>query len=165
MLSEKRVIQMTRMAIDEEKEARYYIPVANISKRDYIGVYGVLSFVVGTITYAAIYVGIAALLFNTVIGNIDQITIMLFGLLGILGYLFYLFTYMTITRHRAAKRYDRGKRALERRLTNIKMLEEIYIEEEENRSPTISMEALNEALPIEALSAELPEGQGEEETL
>lgn len=165
MLSEKRVIQMTRMAIEEQEEARYYIPVANISKRDYLGAYGILSFIVGTITYAAIFVGVMAALFNSVIGNIDQMTVILIGTLGLLGYLFYLFFYIVLTRRRAAKRYDRGKRALDRRMIAIRELEDIYIEEEENRSPTISMEALDEALPMEALSAELPADQADRDTL
>ena len=165
MLSEKRVIQMTRMAIDEKENARFYGSVANISKRDYIGAKGTVAFIVGTITYGVIFLAIMAALFNTVIGNIDQVTIMLIGVLGLLGYLFYLFFYMAISRRRAARRYDRGKAALDRRIGDIKRLEDIYIEEEENRSPTISMEALDEALPMEALSAELPDERNSQESL
>ncbi len=153
---------MTRMAMEEEKEARFYIPVANISKRDYMGVYGVLAFIIGTITYAAFFLGVMAVLFNTVITNIDESTILFIGIIGASGYLFYLFLYIILSKRRAGKRYVRGKAALEKRLNNIKKLEDLYIEEEENRSPTISMEALNEALPMEALKAELPT-QGDEE--
>ena len=153
---------MTRMAMEEEKEARYYIPVANISKRDYMGVYGVLAFIIGTVTYAAFFLGVMAVLFNTVITNIDEATVLFIGTVGLLGYLFYLFLYIFLSKRRAGKRYVRGKAALEKRLKNIKKLEDIYIEEEENRSPTISMEALNEALPLEALQAELP-AQGDKE--
>ncbi len=148
---------MTRMAIEDEKEARYYNPVANISKRDYMGAYGVLAFIIGTITFAAIFIGIMAALFNSFIENIDQATILMIGMIGLLSYFIYVVLYIAITRRRAAKRYDRGRAALVKKLEAIKELEEIYIEEEENRSPTISMEALNEALPVEALSAELPD--------
>lgn len=142
MLSEERVIQMTKMAIEENEDARYYIPVANISKKDYVGAYGVIAFIIGTIIYAAIFLGVMALLFNTVIVNVDETTILLIGMLGLLGYLFHLFFYMFLTKRRAVKRYNKGKAALERRMVAIKELEDIYAREEENRSPTISMEDL-----------------------
>ncbi len=142
MLSEERVIQMTRMAMEESKDARYYIPVANISKKDYVGAYGVIAFIIGTIIYAAIFLGIMALLFNTVIINVDETTILLIGVLGVLGYLFHLFFYMLLTKRRAAKRYNKGKAALERRMEALNKLEDIYAREEENRSPTITMEDL-----------------------
>ncbi len=146
MLSEKRVIKMTRMAMDEKNDARYYLPVANISKKDYVGAYGVVAFIIGTITYAAILLGVMAVLFNSVIVNIDETLILLIGVLGILGYLFHLFLYIFFTRRRAAKRYKVGREALERRIRSIRELEEIYIEEEENRSPTISMQDMEELI-------------------
>lgn len=147
----------------EEDDARYYIPVANISKRDFLGVYGIEAFIVGSITFAAAFAGVVAVLFNMVIVSIDQTVILLVGMLGILGYLFYIFLYITLVRRKAAKRYDRGKEALVKRIEAINELEEIYIEEEESRSPTISMETLNEALSVEALSAELPQKPDEKE--
>ena len=103
---------MTRMAMEEEKEARFYIPVANISKRDYMGVYGVLAFIIGTVTYAAFFLGVMAVLFNTVITNIDEATVLFIGTVGLLGYLFYLFIYIFLSKRRAGKRYVRGKAAL-----------------------------------------------------
>ncbi len=133
---------MTRMAMDEQNDARYYSPVANISKRDYMGAYGVIAFIIGTIVYAAIFLGVMAVLFNTVIVNLDETLVLLTGVIGILGYLFHLFLYIYLTRRRAAKRYTKGRAALERRMAAIKELENIYAEEEENRSPTISMEDL-----------------------
>ena len=146
MLSEKRVIQMTRMAMDEKKDARYYVPVANISKKDYIGAYGVVAFIIGTITYAAIFLGVMAVLFNTVIVNVDETLVLLVAVLAVIGYLFHLFFYIFFSRRRAAKRYKIGREALERRIASIKKLEEIYVEEEENRSPTISMEDMEDLI-------------------
>ena len=146
MLSEKRVIKMTRMAMDEKNDARYYAPVANISKKDYMGAYGVVAFIIGTITYAAVFIGVMAVLFNSVIVNVDETLILLIGVLAILGYLFHLFLYIFFTRRQAAKRYKVGRAAIERRMADLKELEELYIEEEENRSPTISMETMEELM-------------------
>ena len=128
--------------MEEQKDARYYIPVANISKKDYVGAYGVIAFIIGTVIYGAVFLGIMALLFNTVIVNVDEVTVLLIGVLGLLGYLFHLFFYMMLTRKRAIKRYARGKAALERRLAAIDELSDMYAREEESRSPTISMEDL-----------------------
>ncbi|MCR5099061.1 MAG: hypothetical protein K6B14_08960 [Lachnospiraceae bacterium] len=146
MLSEKRVIKMTRMAMDEKNDARYYYPVANISKKDYVGAYGVVAFIIGTITYAAIFLGVMAVLFNSVIVNIDETLVLLIGVLAVLGYLFHLFLYIFFTRRRAARRYKVGREALERRMKSIRELEEIYVEEEENRSPTISMQDMEDLI-------------------
>ena len=146
MLSEKRVIKMTRMAMDEKNDARYYAPVANISKKDYMGAYGVVAFIIGTITYAAIFIGVMAVLFNSVIVNIDETLILLIGVLAILGYLFHLFLYIFFTRRQAAQRYKVGRAVIERRMADLKELEELYIEEEENRSPTISMETMEDLM-------------------
>ena len=132
--------------MDEKKDARYYVPVANISKKDYIGAYGVVAFIIGTITYAAIFLGVMAVLFNTVIVNVDETLFLLVAVLAVIGYLFHLFLYIFFTRRRAAKRYKIGREALERRIASIKKLEEIYIEEEENRSPTISMEDMEDLI-------------------
>ena len=132
--------------MDEKNDARYYAPVANISKKDYMGAYGVVAFIIGTITYAAIFIGVMAVLFNSVIVNIDETLILLIGVLAILGYLFHLFLYIFFTRRQAAKRYKVGRAAIERRMADLKELEELYIEEEENRSPTISMETMEELM-------------------
>ena len=132
--------------MDEKNDARYYAPVANISKKDYMGAYGVVAFIIGTITYAAIFIGVMAVLFNSVIVNVDETLILLIGVLAILGYLFHLFLYIFFTRRQAAKRYKVGRAAIERRMADLKELEELYIEEEENRSPTISMETMEELM-------------------
>ncbi len=132
--------------MDEKKDARYYVPVANISKKDYIGAYGVVAFIIGTITYAAIFLGVMAVLFNTVIVNVDETLVLLVAVLAVIGYLFHLFFYIFFSRRRAAKRYKIGREALERRIASIKKLEEIYVEEEENRSPTISMEDMEDLI-------------------
>ena len=132
--------------MDEKNDARYYAPVANISKKDYMGAYGVVAFIIGTITYAAIFIGVMAVLFNSVIVNIDETLILLIGVLAILGYLFHLFLYIFFTRRQAAKRYKVGRAVIERRMADLKELEELYIEEEENRSPTISMETMEDLM-------------------
>ena len=87
-----------------------------------------------------------AVLFNTVIVNVDETLVLLVAVLAVIGYLFHLFFYIFFSRRRAAKRYKIGREALERRIASIKKLEEIYVEEEENRSPTISMEDMEDLI-------------------
>ena len=139
MLSEQRVIHMTHMAIDEEKHSRDYMSVININKKDYLSWYGLVAFLVGTITYLAFFAAVVAVVLHFVLDNITSLFVLMLSLLGIIGYLMYLYIYMSSTRKWARKQYERGKRALKRRVADWERLEQIYREEEESKSPTVTI--------------------------
>ena len=142
MLNENRVRHMTHMAMDEKKNSRKYMSVVNLSKADYLSLNSLLAFLLGTITYAVLYFIIVAVLFNTVVSNISIMVFVLLLLIGVLGYLMYLYVFMTHWKKRASKRYNIGKRALNDRVQDWEALENLYVEEEENKSPTIAMKDL-----------------------
>jgi hypothetical protein len=70
-------------------------------------------------------------------------------LIGILGYLMYLYVFMGSQKRAAKERYRIGKAALKERIEDWDILEEMYIREEESKSPTMVMENLSEYLPVE----------------
>ena len=150
MLSEERVIHMTRMAMDEEKNADRYTSVINITKKDYLSWHGLVSFLLGTITYVVFFGAMVAALLHKILDNITIPLVMLLALLGVIGYLLYLYLYMSSSRRWAKRQYEAGRKALHHRISDWDRLEEIYIEEEENKSPTMTIAPVEE-LPEEEL--------------
>lgn len=144
MLNEERVRHMTHMAMMEKKNMKDYVPVTNISKSDFLSLSSILAFLLGTITYVGFYFVVIAVLFNTLLQNINALVLILLMLIGILGYLMYLFAFMTGARKRAKQQYRQGRKALNERVHDWDVLEGLYLQEEENRSPTIAMKDLEQ---------------------
>ena|GEM_PF-666645 len=144
MLNEERVRHMTHMAMMEKKKLKDYGPVTNIAKSDFLSLNSMLAFLLGTITYVAFYSAIVAILFNTLLDNINTMVFVLLLLIGILGYLMYLYIFMTRAKKRAKHNYKVGRRALNERVHDWEVLEQIYLAEEERKSPTIAMKDLQQ---------------------
>ena len=142
MLNQERVRHMTHMAMKEKEFSRDYMSVVNMSKKDYLSMCATRAFILGTLTYAFIYFLLIYALFQTLLGNIDTLVVVMLVLIGILGYLMYLYVFMTGQKRVATRRYNRGKAALNERIEDWNILEEMYIAEEENKSPTMVMEEI-----------------------
>lgn len=149
MLNQERVRHMTHMAMKEKKYSREYMSVVNTSKQDYLSMHATKAFILGTITYAFIYLLTVYALFQTLLENLDKLVIVMLGLIGILGYLMYLYVFMGSKRRAAKEAYRMGKEALNERIEDWNTLEEMYIKEEENKSPTMVMDSLTEYLSTE----------------
>lgn len=149
MLNQERVRHMTHMAMKEKKYSREYMSVVNTSKQDYLSMHATKAFILGTITYVFIYLLAVYALFQTLLENLDKLVIVMLGLIGILGYLMYLYVFMRSKRRAAKEAYRIGKAALSERIEDWNTLEEMYIKEEENKSPTMVMDSLAEYLPTE----------------
>ena len=141
---------MTHMAMKEKKYSREYMSVVNTSKQDYLSMHATKAFILGTITYVFIYLMAIYALFQTLLGNIDKLVVVVLGLIGILGYLMYLYVFMGSKRRAAKEAYRQGKAALSERIDDWNTLEEMYIKEEESKSPTMVMDSLAEYLPTDA---------------
>ncbi len=105
-----------------------------------------------------------AVVLHFVLDNITALFVLMLSLLGIIGYLMYLYIYMSSTRKWARKQYERGKRALKRRVADWERLEQIYQEEEESKSPTVTIatqEVLEELKETEEAAAEDEEEEEE----
>lgn len=156
MLNEERVRHMTHMAMMEKKKIKDYGPVTNIAKSDYLSLNSIFAFLLGTVTYVAFYFVLIAVLFNTVLENINVMVLVLLLLIGVLGYLMYLFVFMTKSKRNAKHRYKIGKKALNERIHDWEVLEQIYLEEEESKSPTIAMKDLQQIHQLDVEEAPLP---------
>ncbi|MCR5545631.1 MAG: hypothetical protein K6F30_04050 [Lachnospiraceae bacterium] len=163
MLNEERVRHMTHMAMMEKKKGKEYGSVTNISKSDFLSLNGLLSFLLGTFTYLLFYVMIVGILFNTVLKNISVLVLTLLVLIGVLGYLMYLYVFMTKSKKRAKKRYKVGRRALKQRVRDWDILEQLYINEEESKSPTIAMKDLQELHQLDDFEEELIDDELEDD--
>ena len=149
MLNQERVRHMTHMAMKEKEYSREYLSVVNTSKQDYLSMHATKAFILGTITYVFIYLLVVYALFQTLLGNIDKLVVVMLGLIGILGYLMYLYVFMRSKRRAAKEAYRMGKAALNERIEDWNTLEEMYIKEEESKSPTMVMDSLAEYFPVE----------------
>ncbi|MCR4674356.1 MAG: hypothetical protein K5675_05035 [Lachnospiraceae bacterium] len=163
MLNEKRVRHMTHMAMMEKKKLKDYGPVTNIAKSDFLSMNSLFAFLLGTVTYAVFYFLIIAILFNTVVTNINGLVLSLLLIVGVLGYLMYLYVYMSKAKKRAKKKYKRGRRALKERISDWDELERLYIDEEESKSPTIAMKDLQELHQLDNFEEEIFEEDEQEE--
>lgn len=167
MLNEERVRHMTHMAMMEKKNMKDYVPVTNISKSDFLSLSSILAFLLGTITYVGFYFLVIAVLFNTLLLNLNALILILLMLIGILGYLMYLFVFMSRSKKRAKQRYRVGRKALNERVHDWDVLEGLYLEEEENRSPTIAMKDLEQLhqLDVSIKDQEIPQEEPEADEL
>ena len=149
MLNQERVRHMTHMALKEKELSKEYMSVINTSKQDYLSMNGTKAFILGTVTYIFIYFLVVFALFHTLLGNLNKMVVVMLALIGILGYLMYLYVFMGSQRRAAKERYRIGKAALKERIEDWNILEEMYIREEESKSPTMVMDRLDEYLPVD----------------
>ena len=145
---------MTHMAMKEKKLSRAYMSVVNTSKQDYLAMNGTRAFILGTVTYLFLYFLLVFTLFHTLLGNLDKLVVVMLVLIGIMGYLMYLYVFMGSQKRAAKERYRIGKVALKERIEDWNILEEMYIREEESKSPTMVMDRLEEYLPADDIRDE-----------
>ncbi len=135
MLSEERVKLMTRMAMFEKKEGRKMQPAERYTKKDYLSLCTMRGFVVGSLVYAAVYLGVLAWLFSAVVVNISMMLFLLCIILGVLCYVLYLFFYLRIVRRRAELRYRQGRELVKQYRGALQRLLQFYEKEEALKSP------------------------------
>ena len=135
MLNEKRVIQMTKLAIFEETEERDLQPAIQYAKKDYVSSRVLIAVLAATALYAGVYAGICAYLLLGVMESITIEDILTVLLLGVLVYAVFIFMEITIARKRARKEYDRSKEKLTTLRKGYRTLAGMYEEEEAERSP------------------------------
>ncbi len=135
MLNEKRVLHMTKMAMLEDEQSRLLRPAIRYHKKDYVSLCTIGGFFVGSILYAALYVGVLMVLASTVFVNISLILIILVILLGILLYAVFLYFYLGAVRAHAKKQYEKGHKIVKVLRKDYMELQQMYVEEEESRIP------------------------------
>lgn len=135
MLNEKRVKHMTQMSIYENKEAKHYTEVMNISHKDYVMLHAILGFIEGTLIYAMIVLLVMILLFSTVFENLNTVLIILFSLLILIGYVLFIYWHQQRVKKRASIHYKQARRKLKNVKEHWNQLEKLYEEEEQSKTP------------------------------
>ena len=135
MINEERVKHMTRMAIYEKKYGAEIQPMLKYSKKDYVGLHGLGSFVAGTIFVCVVYGAIVAAVLAAYIENLSTTLIMLLGLIGVLSYSVYIIIHVFLSRRRATRIYNRGRKRIKELSGAYSILEELYDDEEMDKAP------------------------------
>ncbi len=135
MLSEQRVMHMTKMAMIEDKQVRKLGPAIHYRKRDYLSLCTLGGVFLGTLIYAALYAGLIVLLVSTLVVNIHLVGLILGILLGLVLYILYMYYYLRMVRRHAAKRYDEGVTLLRHLRKDYRELREMYQEEDLSKIP------------------------------
>lgn len=134
MINEERVRHMTKIAIYEKEEGRSLAPMMHYSRKDYLALHTILSFITGTVFYLLLYAGTVMLLLMEVLPNLHTILVIIGAVIGFLVYIIYMYFYLRLMHRRAEQRYDRGRQKLKRLAGEYKILEEMYQQEEETET-------------------------------
>lgn len=135
MLSEDRVIHMSRMAMEEKTGGRMIGPVIRYHKKDYVTLCTIGGIVLGTLFYLLIYAGALLFAIGTWTVNISLEGVILTVLLGIILYLLYMFVYLRMVRRHAVRRYEEGARLAKRQKKEYHILQQMYREDELAKTP------------------------------
>ncbi len=125
MLNEERIKQMTRIAIIEQNSTRKLHPYLHYRRKDYISLCMLLHFIIGTIVFLLVCVGIAAYLVYTLVINVDIELFSTAGVQVLVAYAVYMLAYMLVIFRRSSKRYDEGAAVAKRLRKRYKALESI----------------------------------------
>ena len=142
MLSEKRVIHMSRMEMWRKKEGGQADTWLNTDRRDYISFHRVIGFIVGTAFYGVVVGAAGAVLVSEYFTNLSRV--LMIGLLlgAVIGYLIFMFFYQRWYYRFCTERYVKQKKmALDWR-RDWDILSRIYEEEEAAAKPTVNMDLL-----------------------
>ncbi len=135
MINEKRVRQMARLAIFESENARELQPSMEYARRDFVSKKRLEGFLIGTLLYVLGYAAILALLYIKVFNDIRPSDLIMILLAGFILYVIFLFRHLYRISKAAGKEYDRSAKKLQVLKGELETLENIYEEEEKEKSP------------------------------
>ena len=142
MLSERRVIQMTRMEMRRQRDMAEIAPFVNMDKRDYISLHNWLGFIVGSIFY---WVIVASALLGVVSFFADDLSrglLMALALGAVIGYIVFIFCYRSWYYRYSMQRYRRARQKIVRMKQDWDTLAEIYEDEMQATKPTVDLDLL-----------------------
>lgn len=135
MLSEERVKHMTKMAILEKREGRKLQPALKYRKKDYLEMCVIINVFLGTLVYGILYLLVIGVLFSTVLMNLRIFSFVLCLVLGLLFYVIYMYLYLKSIRKKYTRKYDEGLEVAKELRRHYQILEQMYREEEQQKSP------------------------------
>ena len=141
MLSEERVIHMTKMEIQRRRNEDV-MPLANIDKRDYISFFNVLGFLMGTAFYGAVVSVVIVTVLLTMEVNFERHLMISVALAAVIGYLVFIFLYQRWFFRNTLGHYQAARKRLNRWRNDWNKLAEIYENEKAATKPTVNMDVL-----------------------
>lgn len=126
MLSQERIMLMTKMAAYEENEGKKYMSIGSYFRSDYMGMQVIRSVICGTLAFfllAGLYVYYH---FETMMQDIYKMDLLLLGRRVLFYYIVFIAAYSVITYVIYSFRYSRAKRSLKHYYYHLKQLAAIY---------------------------------------
>lgn len=142
MLSERRVVHMTRMAIYEKEKAKEMQPAIQYAKKDFVSTRTFQSVLLGTFLYALAFGGIAVWLFYAYLDDFGMTELLIYIIAGLVLYVLFLFFRIRSSRRHARRDYEKSEADLAEFKRGIGILLKIYDAEERSRSPRRLKESL-----------------------
>lgn len=129
MLSEERVILMTKMASYEKNEGKKNVSVGNYFRSDYIGVQVLKSIFCATIAFAIIFALFIFYDFELFMQDIYKMDLITFAKNVLIYYGVTVFVYGGISYAVYSYRYTKAKKSLKCYYQNLKKLNALYHEQ------------------------------------
>lgn len=151
MLNEQRIKLMTRMASYEQGEGRKNSSVSKHFRSDYVSIQVIKAIICATIAYMIVFGAYIYYDFDGFMKNIYQMDIWDFAAKALKYYVIFTVAYSVIVYIAFSLKYRKSKKNLKRYFNNLKLLNNMYINEEEemNNPVPVSDDDAEEIIIIE----------------
>lgn len=126
MVDEARLKQMTKVAMIEKKYSSDMAPVLKYGKKEYLNVCAMGSFFAGTLIFAMAFAGALIFAVGFKVENISLQLIEKFLFVGLAIYIVFIVCNIIVARHRARKRYSKGRRKVDDLTEEYEILHSMY---------------------------------------
>lgn len=131
MVNEKRVKQMSKLAIYEQKMGKEPFRLSSYYRSDYVRLQGLKTLVAITIAYGICLAGYMVLRLEYILDHLMQIDYKNVGIIIVGSYLLLLVVFFLLSRVLAVRKYERAKAQLEIYSHLLGELEQSYKEEQD----------------------------------
>ena len=121
MLSEEKIIRMTKLAAFEKREGKKNLNIVNYYRNDYIGFQVLKSIIAVTISFVAVFALYLFYNFEALMHDVYKLDLMEFGKSVVIIYLCVAAAYGVITY--VASRYSKAKKKLKHYYAGLRALE------------------------------------------
>lgn len=125
MLSDEKIIRMTKLAAFEKREGKKNLNIVNYYRNDYIGFQVLKSIIAVTISFVAVFALYLFYNFEALMHDVYKLDLMEFGKSVVIIYLCVAAAYGVITYVVYASRYSKAKKKLKHYYAGLRALENI----------------------------------------
>ena len=142
MLSERRVIHMTRMEMRRQKEQAELVPFLNVDRKDYLSFHNMIGFIEGTVFYGVLALTMAAGVLTARAEQMNRELLIVLALACLIGYIVFIFFYRSWYFRRSLRDYREARQKISQMKRDWDILAEIYQDEKEATKPTVDLDLL-----------------------